>query len=111
MIESEEKRERIIDILERWSKNCKIDHLLRDGDIAGLASWILEEFYHIWLACGHGVKDFDEEVVVEFDEPYVDEEGFRIGRITGSYCKECAEWFMKNAKNCIDKTEEYKVGK
>jgi len=96
MIESEEKRKKIIDKLERWSKNCKVDHLLRDHDIPGLANWILEEFYHIHLCCGHLVREFNEGVDLEMAD-YSDGEK---ATSSGIYCKECAEWFLKNDKSC-----------
>lgn len=96
MIESEEKRKRIIECLERWSKHCKVDHLLRDGDIAGLASSIIQEFYHIQLCCGHWVKNYDEGVTLEIPDYSDGEEGVLIG----SYCSECAKHFLKEVKGC-----------
>jgi len=109
MIESEEKRKSLVDILERWAKNCKIEDRLRDGDIHGLVSCILGEFYHTHLACGHQVPNDYQATVIEFDEPFVDDSGFHTGRCTMNCCTDCADYFMKNAPNCVDITEQYKL--
>lgn len=92
MIESEEKRKRIADMLERWSKHCKVDHLLREGDIPGIVDSIITEFYHMKLCCGHWVNTTSEGIDLQMDE----DEGYS----TGIYCKECAEKLLKDSKHC-----------
>jgi hypothetical protein len=96
MIESEEKRKRIIENLERWSKHCKVDHLLRDGDIEGLANSIIQEFYHIQLCCGHWVREFNEGVTLEMPDYSDGEKGIS----SGIYCKDCAKQYLKEIKGC-----------
>lgn len=95
MIESEEKRRIITERLERWVKHTKVDWLLRPGDIPGLVSSIIEEFYHISLCCGHYVQDMEEGVNLSFVENFTDEDGFQKGIISGVYCKDCAEIYKK----------------
>ncbi len=105
MIESEEKRKIIIDMLNRWAAHCKIDHLLRDGDILGLADSIIERFYRIRLCCCHYVDNYEDSVDLEMNE--YDDEG-NLGTSFGVYCKDCAEWFLKNDKSCkiVKRTHE-----
>lgn len=91
MTESEEKRERLMDLITRWAVNVKVSPMLREGDINGLVQHILEEFYHIRLCCFHLVNDFDEGVELSFKES----DG---SVISGTYCKECAKWYVKNLK-------------
>ena len=55
MIESEEKKERLKEIIERWTRNTKVDQYLRDYDIPNLINQIVTEFYHINLSCGHWI--------------------------------------------------------
>ena len=90
MIESEEKRQRLTDRIERWCKHTNHRNL-RNGDIYALANSILEEFYHITLCCGHLVKDIDDGVLIEFYE-YDDHSK---GTVQGLYCKDCAEKYKK----------------
>jgi len=91
MIESEEKRKRIIDTITHWTEMTKVKPYLREHDIPGLVSCILQEFYHITLCCGHLVNELDEGVDIEFYE-YGDESK---GIITGTYCKECIKRYKK----------------
>ena len=95
MIESEEKRKRLTDTITRWCKNTNVLPYLRDYDIPGLVHYILDEFYHITLCCGHMVKDMDEGIDLTFKE-YVWKEDAEC-EISGIYCKDCAEWFKKEA--------------
>jgi hypothetical protein len=86
-IESEEKRQRIIDTVERWTKHTKIKQYLRPYDIPGLVESIIIEFYHIKLCCGHWVREFNEGVYLEVDDC--------DGCYYGTYCKDCAMEMMK----------------
>ena len=86
-IESEEKRQRITETIERWAENTKVKPYLRSYDIPGLVSSILDEFYHIVLCCGHRVKELDEGVYLEVDDC--------DGKYYGHYCKECADRKIK----------------
>lgn len=87
-IESEEKRQRITDTIERWVENTKVKPYLRDYDIPSLVGSILSEFYHITLCCGHLVKELNEGIPLEQD----DQEN---GTISGDYCKECADEMIR----------------
>ena len=91
MIESEEKRKRLTDRLERWCEHTKVAPYLRGHDIPGLVDSILQEFYHISLCCGHWVSEFDEGVNLTFKE-------YDGSEISGSYCKDCAKWYKKKLK-------------
>lgn len=90
-IESENKRERLIGLVEHWAKYTKADWMLREGDIPSLVSQIIEEFYHVNLCCGHWVKDFDEGISLEFKEA----DG---STVSGTYCKVCAKEYKKELK-------------
>ena len=93
MIESEEKRKRLTETITRWSKHTKVDHLLRQGDILSLVRQILNEFYHITLSCGHMVAEMDERIDICYKD-YSDGEEVEM---SGGVCKECAEWYKKEA--------------
>ncbi len=99
MIESEEKRKRTTESIERWARHTKIKKYLRDYDIPSLVSQIIDEFYHITLCCGHKVKTMDEGVVIAFTDYVVDrsdmEHGGGMGEVSGLYCKECAEKYKR----------------
>lgn len=82
-IESEEKRQRITDTIERWTEHTKVSQYLRPYDIPGLVESIITEFYHIKLCCGHWVKEMSEAVDIEIDDPE--------GKVYGGYCQDCAE--------------------
>lgn len=86
-IESEEKRKRLTELIQRWATHTKVLPQLREYDIPGLVGQVLEEFYHITLCCGHLVRDSDEGVHIAFND--VD------GEVSGLYCKDCAEELKK----------------
>ena len=88
MIESEEKRKRLTEIVDRWVKYTKVEPYLRGPDIPSLVGSILGEFYHVTLCCGHMVRELDEEVGIAFNE--------LEGTTYGSYCKDCAEKYKKD---------------
>lgn len=96
MIESEEKRQRLTDTITRWAKHTHADRELRNGDIGGLVSSILDEFYHITLSCGHRVREMGDGVSLE----YQSQEDGEPCTIYGEYCKDCATQYKKelNAK-------------
>lgn len=108
MIESEEHRKRLFEIVERWCDHIKATPLLRSGDVGGLVSSIISEFYRITLSCGHEVKSFDEEVVMKLPEVFYDDDGRHEGHSVGSYCKDCADWNLKNIEGCEDISPLYK---
>ena len=91
MVESEEKRKRLNDIITRWCENVKVSPYLRNGDIPSLVDWVLGEFYHITLCCGHLVKDIDEGVHIGF----YTYEGRTDETTEGLYCKECAGKYIR----------------
>ena len=97
MIESEEKKERLREIIERWSRNTRIEQYLREYDIPGLVNQIINEFYHINLSCGHWIRQYEGE---SFDFSHKtweydccgDYDGPSRGAwstISGSYCRDC----------------------
>jgi len=99
MIESEEKKERLTEMIERWSHTTKIEQYLREHDIPSLVNQIINEFYHINLSCGHWVRQYEGESfdfshkTWEYDDCY-DCDGPSRGvwsTIYGSYCKDCYE--------------------
>jgi hypothetical protein len=94
MIESEERRKRITDIVERWAKYNRIIPYLREHDIPSLVNSVIQEFYHVSLCCGHWVRSNDEGVPLEFED-CVNGENVTV---TGIYCKECAERYKKDLK-------------
>ncbi len=104
MVESEEKRERLLGIVSRWAKHTKANQMLRDGDIPNLVSQILEEFYHIHLCCGHMVDSFDEETPLSIKE--IEQETGSPVISYGSYCKDCAEQYKKDGITLNSKEEE-----
>tara|TARA_Y100000310_G_scaffold144390_1_gene143668 strand:- start:32610 stop:32861 length:252 start_codon:yes stop_codon:yes gene_type:complete len=83
---------------------------LRDGDIYGLVSHILEEFYLIHLCCGHLVRELDESIYIAFNDLILDRSDmeYRVGEVSGRYCKDCAEKYKKEfgawevKLNCAD---------
>ena len=87
MIESEMKRQRLSDMIQRWATHTKVLPQLRESDIPGLVESVIEEFYHVRLCCGHWVKSIDEGINLEIDEP--------DGKAYGSYCKDCAKEMIK----------------
>jgi hypothetical protein len=87
MIESQEKRKQITEIIERWCEHTKVKLYLREYDIPGLVGSVIEEFYHVRLCCGHWVKSIDEGINLEIDE--------LEGKAYGSYCKDCAKEMIK----------------
>ena len=99
MIESKVKQERITDTIERWCKHTKIKQYLRPYDIPSLVSQILSEFYHVTLCCGHLVADSYEGVPLAFRDYITDrsdmEHGGGMGEVSGLYCKECAESYIR----------------
>ncbi len=94
MIESEEKRKRITDIVERWANYTKTKQYLRDGDIYSLVDSVIQEYYHVNLCCGHWVMSNDDGIALEYDGY---EDGEKITG-TGIYCKECAKRYIKDLK-------------
>jgi hypothetical protein len=99
MIESEEKRKRIDDIVRQWTKNTKVEQYLREYDIPGLVNQIINEFYHINLSCGHWVRQYEGESfdfshkTWEYDDCYDYDGPFRgsWSTISGNYCRDCYE--------------------
>ncbi len=91
MIESEEKKKRLIGDIEHWSEFTKIKQYLRIYDIPNLVNTILEEFYHVTLCCGHKVNSIHDGVNIEF---YTYENNDQETTI-GLYCKDCAEKFKR----------------
>ncbi len=77
MIESEDKRKRLNDIVTRWCNHIHATPLLREGDISGLVQSIMCEFYHVVLSCGHMVKSIDD--------------GFEYAADSDTYGIECAD--------------------
>lgn len=99
MIESEEKKKRLEEMIGRWSQNVKIDQYLREYDILGLVNQIINEFYHINLSCGHRVRQYEGE---SFDFSHKTWEYDCCGdydspsqgvwsTISGNYCRDCYE--------------------
>ena len=93
MIESEEKRKRLTDMITRWCEFTMIKPYLRDLDIPSLVSQIIDEFYHIHLCCSHQVRELCEGIYLEFED-FIAKENV-MGTISGSYCKDCAEEYKK----------------
>lgn len=91
MIESEEKRQRITEDIQRWCEHVKATPLLRDYDIPSLVGTILDEFYPVRLCCGHLVRSINEGVHIAF-KSFSDGE---VCEVSGGYCKECAEKYIK----------------
>ena len=87
MIESVEKQKRILDMLNRWARNCRIKWLLRGDDLNSLSWQIIEEFYNVSLSCCHYVRDPHKEYVIE--TPDCD------GTVIGSYCEDCGKERLK----------------
>ena len=85
--ESEIKRQRLLDRIERWAEHTKVKQYLREYDIPGLVESIITEFYHIKLCCGHWVNGFDESVLLEVDD--------NEGKAYGDYCRACADNAIK----------------
>ena len=92
MIESEEKRKELTNIITRWCSLTKTKHLLRNHDVPMLVNQILEEFYHIHLCCGHMVQDFNDGVHIAFKDMINGEEG----EVSGLYCWDCAEEYKRD---------------
>ena len=97
MIESEEKKELLKEIIERWSRIIKIEQYLREYDVPSLVSQIINEFYHINLSCGHWVRQYEGE---SFDFSHKtweydccgDYDGPTQGVwsiVSGNYCRDC----------------------
>ena len=86
-IESEEKRERLKELITHWCEHTKILPHLREYDVPGLVRQILEEFYHITLCCGHMVESCDDGVHIAFNDVG--------GEVSGLYCKVCAEKYIQ----------------
>ena len=97
MIESEEKKERLQNIIERWSNNVRIEQYLREYDISGLVNQIINEFYHINLSCGHWVRQYEGESfdfshkTWEYDccGDYDDPVQGAWSTVSGNYCRDC----------------------
>ena len=94
MIESEQDREFILGLLKTWSKNTKIKMFLRNGDLEGLTSSILDRFYHVTLCCGHKVKEFNEGIELE--------EKSNNCLYSGVYCKDCADKLIKEGYRKVE---------
>ena len=88
MIESEEKRKKLTQIIDRWVEKKKVKQYLRDYDVPSLVDSILTEWYKIHLTCGHLVKSLDDHIYLEIQE----EENIRCG----CYCYDCAKSMLKN---------------
>jgi hypothetical protein len=96
MIESEEKRIKLTDKLERWAEHTKANQVLRPGDIPGLVHSILEEFYHIHACCGHMVREQNELYDFTIKENICDDDGCSWEDVSGCYCKDCFEEMKQN---------------
>lgn len=90
MIDSEEKRQRVTEIVERWVIHTKIKSYLRSYDIPSLAHQIVQEFYHICLSCGHWVNSLNEGTSLEIDE--------QDGKRYGTYCDDCVKSMLKDER-------------
>jgi hypothetical protein len=99
MIDAEEKKIVLKDILDNWTENTRIKPYLRDYDIPNLISQIIDTFYPIQLSCGHRVRNLNEGISLKFKEYVVDrsdmEHGGGMGEIFGDYCKDCANAHIK----------------
>ena len=91
MIESEVKKQRLLETIDHWCEFTKIKPYLRAGDIPSLISQIIDEFYHVTLCCGHKVNSSEEGVDLKFK----DNINGKISEVYGSYCKDCAEEYIK----------------
>jgi len=97
LIESEEKRIRLNEIIMQWCEHIKVLPQLREYDIPRLVSLILEEFYTIDLTCGHLVRSFHEGKMLTFNE--------HGGETTGLYCSDCfAARLKEKGKNEINQS-------
>ena len=90
VVESEQKRLRIIDSITHWCETTKVEHLLRPFDIPGLAMTIIEEFYPVRMCCGHYVKETTDGEHIAFKET----DGPDSEEVSGMYCKECADVYV-----------------
>jgi len=113
MIESVEKRKRLIDMVQYWCNHTKVSQHLRESDIPSLVGQIIDEFYHITLSCGHHVMEFDEGVHIAFNDFVTDrsdmEHGGGMSEVSGIYCHDCAERYKKELgawEPALDKGEE-----
>ena len=93
MIQSEQDRQFVLGLLNTWARNTKIKMFLRNGDLEGLTSSIMDRFYHVTLCCGHKVKELDEGISLEYND--------NDGMISGDYCKDCAEKLLKDGARKI----------
>lgn len=87
MIQSEEKKKRLLELIAQWCAHTKIEQLLRAHDIPSLVGSILDEFYHVHLCCGHLVASSDEGVHIAFND--------NDSVVSGLYCRECANRYKK----------------
>ena len=90
--ESEIKRQKVIDAITNWCEYTKVFHLLRNHDIPGLASTILDVFYSSTFCCGHKGM-FDDGVHIAFKDFDNGEEC----EVSGLYCRVCAEEYKKDS--------------
>lgn len=86
MIESEEKRKRLTDIITRWSEYTKVINYLRPYDIHNLVGQVLDEFYSVMFSCGH-LGNWEDGVHIAFK----DLDDGQEGEYSGLYCRDCAE--------------------
>ncbi|MFA5299614.1 MAG: hypothetical protein WC389_15605 [Lutibacter sp.] len=103
MIESQEKREQLIKIIDHWAEFCLLKQHLRNGDIGNLVNDIIEEFYTTSLSCGHQVRSIDGGILIGFND--VDRDGNEC-EVQGIYCKDCAEKYKKELGAWEIKTSE-----
>ena len=94
MIESKVKRERLLGIVEHWANHTKVAPYLRDHDIPGLVSSIIDEFYPIRLSCCCQVKSMVEEIPLTTKD--IDQETGSPAVCFGVYCADCAKRYEKN---------------
>lgn len=90
MIESEVKKQRIKEVVIRWCEFTKIMPYLRKHDIPALVSQVMNEFYNITFCCGH-MGNLNDGVHIRF----YTYEGRTDDITEGSYCKDCAEKYVK----------------
>jgi len=91
MIESEVFKERITQTITHWAQYTKANFMLRKGDVSDLVRQIMDDAYHVTLACGHKVRSSDEGVTLAFKD-YDDGD---LVTVQGTYCRDCAKEYKR----------------
>lgn len=95
MIESEEKRNRLLDMINHWAKHTKVKPYLREYDIPGLVCQILGEFYNVKCTCQHLINSrYQKEYIVD----YKDNDGSEVRVVS---CEDCLKWYKETFKDVI----------